>query len=379
MEGSREIKISFEKFIKRSWPILIFGAVLLSVTSILLFTFAVSGKGRKQAGILLPALTENSATATLDTLMPRALDGVLVTSLEANLQSFSVIVENQVDARPISGPAQANLVYEIPVEGGITRFLLVFDATTTVDAIGPVRSARPYFVDFSDGLNASLAHVGGSPEALDMISKMPVFRDLNEFFNGRFFWRSAKRQAPHNVFTRTDLLHEAADNKKWTVGHFEPWNYKNDDPEKSTTTTERGREDGPKLMYGGFYTASWKYDREQNNYLRLAGGKLQADSDGGQVTAKNIAVIQTDGKVIDTEGRLRIKTTGRGKAVLYRDGRKIEMSWYRAKGEHLKFESVDGKEAVFNRGTTWIEVMVDPSAFNFTSNATTTVSATSTK
>ncbi|MFH1620850.1 MAG: DUF3048 domain-containing protein [Patescibacteria group bacterium] len=373
MEGSREIKISFEKFIKRSWPILVFGGVLLVVTSVLLFIFAVSGKGRKQVSNTENTVTDTPATTDEAILIPRNLDGVLVAPEEARLQPYAVMVENHVDARPLSGPALANLVFEIPVEGGITRYLLVFDATTTVQTIGPVRSARPYFVDFADGLNAVYTHVGGSPEALEMISGLSSFRDLNEFFNGRFFWRSAKRTAPHNVFTSTDLLHEAALGKKWTDGHFRPWSYKDDDPFDSTTSTNRGSENGPKLTYGGSYSVSWTYDRETNSYKRTEGEKKQLDQDGSQVTAKNIVVLQTDGSVIDSEGRLKIRTTGRGKATLYRDGRSFEVSWFRASGEHIKIESIDGKEADFNRGTTWVEVMLN------TTSATSTTSTTPTE
>ncbi len=378
-QGKRNVTISFETFIKRSWPLLGFGAVLLIGAIIGLSWFAVSGKGRKQAVVL--ALTATSTTSDVATstgdLVSRALDGVLVTPAEARLQSYAVMVENHTDARPLSGPAAANLVFEVPVEGGITRYMLVFDATTTVDSIGPVRSARAYYVDLADGLNAVYAHVGGSPEALDNIKKMSGFRDLNEFSNGKYFWRSSKRYAPHNTYTRTDLLHDAADAKKFKEGHFNGWHYKEDDALESTTSSVRGTDNGPKIPYGGSYNASWKYDRASNMYERHESGELQKDADGTVVKAKNIVVLDTDGETYDNYGRLKIRTTGRGKAILYRDGKSHEIVWRRNAGENFRFEGLDGTDAMFNRGTTWVEVTIDQDVFSAAS-PTSTATATST-
>ena len=359
MSESREVKVSLETVLKRSWPLIALGAVLIIAVAGGLIWFAVSGSGRKAPVTQTPG--EVTVPTTTGDLVSRSLDGVLVTPAEANLQPIAVMVENYTEARPMSGPAKANLVYEIPVEGGITRYMLVFDATTTADSIGSVRSARPYFVDFADGLNAVYAHVGGSPDALAQIKGLSGFRDLNEFWNGKYFWRTPKRAAPHNIFTRTDLLAEAIAAKEWRVGHFRGWNYKEEDPETPTSTslTVRGSTDGPDLEFGGMYNASWSYDHALNIYERSEGGTAQKDQDGTRVTAKNIVVIKTEGKVLDAEGRLSIRTTGKGKATLYRDGKVFQLTWKRTAGEHLRFEALDGTDALFNRGNTWVEVTLD--------------------
>jgi hypothetical protein len=375
MEGSRREIITIEKFLKRSWPILALGALLLIGASALLFTFAVSGKARK-SDAAVTAASQIAAPTSTSGLVPRALDGMLVGVEDSQLQPYALIVENHTDARPLAGPSAASLVFEIPVEGGITRNLLVFDATTTAEAIGPVRSARPYFVDFADGLNAVFGHVGGSPESLDKISKMPALRDLNEYFNGRYYWRSVKREAPHNVYTRTDLLHEAATDKKWATGHFRSWTFKDDDPPDSATGSVRGDLAGPKVMYGGSYNANWVYDKKTDAYRRFESGRQQSDQDGTAVTAKNVVVMKTDGSVLDAVGRLKIRTTGKGQAALYRDGKKFELTWQRAAGEHIRFESVDGLEAMFNRGTTWIEVVIDPAIYGAINGTPVTASST---
>ncbi len=347
---------------KRSWPLIAFGAVLLIGLCGGLVWYAVSGAGRQETAAAAtttstPEMIE--VTTTTGDLVPRSLDGVLVSPVDANLQAYAVMVENSIDARPLSGPANANLAFEFPVEGGITRDLLVFDATTTVDTIGPVRSARPYFVDIADGLNAVYAHVGGSPEALTQLASMSGMRDLNEFSNGKYFWRSAKRTAPHNAFTQTTLLHDADASKQWRTGHFRGWRYKDDDPLESTTSTVRGNDSGPTVPYGGGYTVTWSYDRENDRYVRHEGGVIQHDADGSVVTAKNVVLMVTDGQVVDSEGRLHIRTTGHGSATLYRDGKTLAGTWSRVAGEHIQFQGVDGTDMVFDRGTTWVEVTLN--------------------
>jgi hypothetical protein len=365
MEGTRLNTISLENFIKRSWPMLVLGAVLIVGASIALFVFAVSGKGRAstESQAVASTSTEQAVTSTTD-LVSRSIDGVLVPIEQANLQPFAVMVENYIDARPLSGPAKANLVYEFPVEGGITRFMLVFDASSTVDQIGPVRSAREYYVEMADGMNAVYAHVGGSPEALATIKGMPAFRNLDQFFNEKYFWRTAKRVAPHNVYTRTDLLNEAASTKGWKAGTFHGWMYKDDAPLVTTSTSvARGSDDGPAVSYGGSYDVSWTYDRDSNLYVRSQAGARQKDADGTPVQVKNVVVISTDGAPYDSYGRLHIRTTGKGTAELYRDGQKLAITWQRTAGGNIQFQSVDGSDVLFDRGPTWVEVVIDSAMY----------------
>jgi hypothetical protein len=372
---TRRVKISLETLLKRSWPLFAVGAVLLVILSWALYSYAISGKARGTSQETATSTSSTTETVSSTEMMARALDGVMVPGVEARLQPFAVMVENHVDARPLSGPARANLAFEFPVEGGITRFMLVFDATTTVDQIGPVRSARPYFVDMADALGAVYAHVGGSPDALALIEGKKTFRDLNEFWNGRYYWRSAKRVAPHNTFTRTDLLKEAAETKGWKAPTFTSWSYKDEDAIDGDG--KRGTENGPTLAWGGSYSVKWEYDRNENRYLRKLLGSQQTDADGEWVTAKNILVLQTDQTVLDNEGRLQIRTLGKGKGFLYRDGKKNEVVWHRTPGATFQIDSIDGANAFFNPGTTWVEVVTSPSVFVFPSS-TPPPSATST-
>lgn len=363
-ESSQPNSFSLDVFLKRSWPYLVAGAVFILVVIIGLLRFAISTKDAPKDTQSTPVAVAASST-TLTSLVPRRLDGVLVSAEEAALQPYAVMVENSPDARPLSGPAKANLVIEAPVEGGITRFMLVFDATTTVDQIGPVRSARPYYVEFADALKAVYAHVGGSPEALVNIKSFPGFRNLDQFFAAKFFWRSSKRFAPHNAYTRTDLLRQSAQENRWVSGAFTSWKYLPD----VVTTTNAGDVANVLIPYGGSFTVSWSYDSSTGLYTRSQAGSIQRDADGTVVAVPNVLVLLSDEKVMDAEGRLRVRTTGSGKAVLFRDGLRQEIVWRRKTGAWLTFETVDGNDVLFKPGSTWMSIVTSPAMFPGSSDA----------
>ena len=125
---------------------------------------------------------------------PRALDGVLVEATEKDPLVAAVIIDNMVEGRPPAGLARASLVFEAPVEAEITRLLAFYPFSSEVKKIGPIRSLRPYFLSWAEEMADILAHVGGSPEALKLAKKSPVF-NLDEFTHTSSFWRDEARKA----------------------------------------------------------------------------------------------------------------------------------------------------------------------------------------
>jgi hypothetical protein len=345
---------TFLQRILQSWKMWAGIAVVLVGLSVVFLVYALNAPAKSGPSPVTNVPTDTAPTSTVN-LLQRGLDGVLVDASSTHLLPLGVMVENSADAWPLQGPAKANLVFESPVEGGITRFFLVFDASSTVDEIGPVRSARPYFVEWAQSLNALYAHVGGSPEALDNISKMPDFRDMNEFYNGWVFWRS-KRAAPHNVYTRTDLLLQAVEKKGYVAGSFTPWTYSD-----ATSTSESVTKIN--VPYDGLYGAEWRYDASTDEYVRYRNGALVKDMDGTSIRVKNVVMIQTEEQVLDEKGRLAVRTTGKGKALIFKGGEKHEATWLRSAGQFIRFEGIDGADVSFRRGKTWLSVITNPGAF----------------
>jgi len=269
--------------------------------------------------------------------------------------SLAVTIENMFEVRPQDGLSRAKLVIEAPVEGGITRFLAFYDGSENLSRIGPIRSARPYFLDWAEEWRALYVHVGGSPEALNLIKKNNIF-NLNQFFESWYFWRSARRVAPHNVFSSSELLKQALTDKDWQEPEgFERLIYKDD----------LGAEDRPDQVNDIVidystepYRVIWKYDREANSYLRYQGGQPHLDAAGQQLKVKNVLIQFAEMRVIDNEGRRYIKTIDNNIGILYRDGQVMEINWEKKdRSDRTKFYDLTGPEIEFNRGITWIEVV----------------------
>ncbi len=283
----------------------------------------------------------------------RELDGLYVQNEDYSYYPYATIIENQVDARPQSGLSKARIVFEAEAEGGITRFLAFFDSNQRIDKIGPIRSIRPYFVDWSKELSALLVHVGGSPEALVKVSRESV-NNMNEFYNGPYFWRADDRSAPHNVYISINSINKYIEKRGLKDAKFLSWEFKDDASvyDRGTTTSVRVNFRLPD------YRVLWEFDENENNYTRYISNRLHLDFDGSRIQAKNIAIAVTPAEVIDSVLRLKMEHIGDGEAVVCFDGYCNEAIWVKqSSSSRIRFYDLNDNEIVFNAGTTWVEVV----------------------
>ncbi len=284
------------------------------------------------------------------------LTGFPVPSAQPLPRVYGVMVDNMVDALPQSGLDQAPLVIEAPVEAGIPRLLAFFSSEPSVQKIGPIRSARPYFIDWDDELDALYAHVGGSDEALADLSAGGTF-DFNQFWNGSSFWRSTDRQAPHNVYTSTQLLSAAWDRLaaqgKAPAPSYGIWMFK--DP----AVLPPDHPASPSIDFSmPDYRVSWLYDAKTDQYRRWQGGLPDTMQDGSAIAADNVAVVATKIETVDQIGHRHITTIGSGDALVFQDGGVIKATWKKPSArERLRFFDGNGTEVQMNSGKTWIEVV----------------------
>lgn len=273
------------------------------------------------------------------------------TPLAALPHVFGVMIENSADAWPLSGLDQAFLVIEAPVEGNVPRFIAFFSDDQTVSKIGPVRSARPYYLDWNAEFQGIYGHVGGSPEALENILTDGT-RDLNQFFQSEYYYRDElTRYAPHNVYTNTSLLKSAVSeiDEKYSVGvpSYDSWTFVDGESQSSTIDTTH-------IEWGSGYDIDWTYDPSTNAYHRSQGGNTY--------TANNVVVIATDIGMIpgDDKGRRTIRTIGEGSIMLSQNGVQTSGTWEKLSStDRLRFYDEQGKEITMNAGKTWIEVIDD--------------------
>lgn len=280
------------------------------------------------------------------------LTGELLSApLEEIPDIYAVMVENAADAWPLTGIDDAFLIYEAPVEGDIPRFLALFDSSKELPKIGPVRSARPYYLDWVQPFAALYAHVGGSPEALEELKVRPI-RDLNEFAFGNYFYRSSNRLAPHNVYTDSGRLGRAA-------SIVEP----DSEPQLGFALGELDASSAPESvtidwMRGTTYDVTWEYDSETESFLRYQGRSPMILEDGSRVYASDIVLIETDMETIDEVGRKRITTTGSGDALVVTKQGSIEATWRKAsESAPLRIVDSSGDDVILEGGQIWVQIL----------------------
>jgi hypothetical protein len=290
-----------------------------------------------------------------ETLVRRAIDGVLDAPENEELPTVGVMIENLATIRPQAGLEAANLVYEALVEGGITRFLAVFTMTEPIESIGPVRSARPYYLDWVSEYGALYAHAGGSPQAMSDIGSKGIF-NLDQFYNPQYYVREKlPRAIEHNLFTSSELLTFALRDKEAKESAFSPWEFKDDAQE-----VDRPGVVGPITINfsSESYQVVYRYDSTTNTYARFQGTTPHTDMvSGEQISPNNVLVQYVESGLADAQ-RLTMETVGSGSAILFRDGQTIEGSWSKSStGDRTEFIDASGQPMVFNAGQTWIEVV----------------------
>lgn len=272
---------------------------------------------------------------------------------------IAAMIDDHPDALPQSGVAKAAQVWEALVEGGLTRDMAIFRAGD-VEEIGPVRSARPYFLEWAREADAVYAHVGGSDEALaDLASGKFGLDDVNEFAHGSSFWRDAKRSAPHNAYTSTERLRALIDAKGWeTETDAVDASLRAD---LTATGTPATRIDIAYARNGS--SVQFRWDPSAGGYQLWRGGRQAFDRDGTPVIPSTVVAIKTDVlKIADPYGKglIGLKTIGAGQAIVFRDGVAVGGTWKKTSAaDATQVFGADGKKIPFAPGQLWFSVIGD--------------------
>jgi hypothetical protein len=287
------------------------------------------------------------------------LTGVQVAPELASRPVTGIMIENSVFARPQSGLQDAGVVYEAIAEGGITRFLALFQDSTP-QHIGPVRSLRPYYIDFAAPFQASIAHVGGSPDALSRV-RNGSYRDIDQFFNSGYYQRVSYRAAPHNVYTSFDRLDALNKAKGYTSSSFTIWPRK---PEKKLAVPT-AKTINVKISSPDFYS-HYDYDAATNSYNRSEGGAphmelVSADDKTGVQIHPKVVITLVMAYSIASDGQHSVYAdTGSGSAIVFQDGGVTQATWSKASsGSQIQFSDTAGAPLKLNAGQTWLTLVAD--------------------
>lgn len=244
---------------------------------------------------------------------------------EPDMRPVLVTINNHPKARPQSGLSEADVVYEMLAEGDITRLLALYQSELP-GQIGPVRSARDYFVDLAAAHGALYIAHGYSPEAQSMLASGVVDHLNGMQYDGSLFKRSADRVAPHNSYISGEAILSGAEKNGFRMDEApDPgWRF---DEEAPMTVGTAGSFD---VSYGSdkSYQSSYLYDPFSRTYTRSSGGVQTKDADDSEpVSVSNVLVLEMPHRVVDDQGRRSIDLEAGGAACVFRDGLLYETVW----------------------------------------------------
>ena len=293
-----------------------------------------------------------------ETLVAEVEEEKTVQIFKGNDRPFAIMIDNHEDAWPQAGLQDAYMVYEIIVEGGETRLMALFKGAN-LEKIGPVRSARHYFIDYAMENDAIYVHFGQSPQAQSDIKKYSI-NDINGIAeDGTTFWRVKDKYAPHNAVTSTEKLLKSAQNKKYrtTSDETSVLNYVTD--EVNLDNGEPATE--IIIPHSQLQDVEYYYDEENKVYERYARQEEQVDWDTEKpLTVKNIIITYCDNYTLsDTEnkGRQGLKNIGTFDGYYITNGKAIPIKCIKeARDEKTIYQDLEGNVINVNDGNTFVHI-----------------------
>jgi len=304
-----------------------------------------------------PELKAIEPTSTAEDL-PSPVDGFVLPA--DGVRPVAVMIDNEgARVLPQGGLDKAQIVYEMIVEGGITRLMPVFWGTDP-EMIGPVRSSRHYFLDYSMEHDAIYVHFGWSTMAQADIPKLKINNINGLYVSSSVIWDLTKDKGNwQDSYTSMEKLLEYAGQQKYRMTSDIKFPFQFNKTETVPTNGQTASKIS--MRYSPSYTSGFEYDSSTGKYKRLRQGKLQMERvSGKQLEAKNIIIRFTKNYDIkgDKYGRQEMITTGSGKGYFISDGKAINLKWSKeSRRAPTKYTDEAGNEIKLNVGQTWIQVM----------------------
>jgi hypothetical protein len=269
-------------------------------------------------------------------------------------RAVAVMINNHPKARPQSGLGGADIVYELLAEGNVTRYMAIFQSEKPA-IIGPVRSARDYYIELAKGYNSLYVAHGYSPDAEKMLRRGYIDQINGMQYDGSLFKRADFRKAPHNSYISFANIKKGAENRGYEM-EIAPNSLvflSNEEVEalagKQATTIDIS-------YFAKTYNSSLQYDEDILKYKRYSNGEPTVDYETDDpVLIDNLLVVETPHKVTDSAGRRDIDLITGGKGYLFQRGKVLEVEWKNVEGKIVPYQN---DEVVgFVPGKTWINVI----------------------
>lgn len=296
---------------------------------------------------------------TADSVNP--LTGEEMDSEQAKKRPVAIMISNIEQALPQYGTGAADVIYECPVEGGLTRMMAIYQDYSDLERIGSVRSCRLYFPEFANEFNAIYVHYGQAAYAEPFLESGEV-DNLNglDAVGSKVFYRSSDRKAPHNANTSTEGISAGIEQMGYATeledGFGTPFVF----AEEEDGVALKDGEDAVVVAPGYVVNKPWfVYDKKSGEYKRFEYGEEQKDaSTDQQLSVKNI-LIQCCSWQYEVDNKyLNINTSSGGDGYYITNGKAIPVTW-KKEGSRTHYYDAEGNEITMNQGKTWVCVVQD--------------------
>ncbi len=279
----------------------------------------------------------------------------------SNLRPYAVMINNKREALPQLGVSQADIIYEVCAEGGITRMEAIFQDVEGIEALGSIRSIRPYYIELATAYDSIVIHAGGSEEAYYDLRVWGInhFDGVRGGYDANIFWRDPYRMAnagyEHSMLTSGENILEYVNSTSIRQEHEEGY----EPPLTFTDENMAGqgeRAESVTVHFSTYKTDVFTYDPETDLYLVEGHGQEYIDGNTGeQVGVRNVLVLNTSSQVLDSEGRLRVVTVGTGSGTYFCGGKAVPITWGRdTRDDAFRYALENGQPLSFVPGKTYI-------------------------
>lgn len=289
-----------------------------------------------------------------------SLEELKIIDVNSDSRPIAIMINNLNAARPYhSGLNDAYLVYEIIVEGGITRMMALFKDKDT-SRIGSVRSARHYYLDYALENDAIYVHFGWSPQAQSDISSLGV-NNVNGLYDSAF-WRETDLNVAyeHTAFTSIDKILSVAKSKNYSLTSDKDLLLKYSAESVDLESLDGMDATSVDIKYSNYLTTSYVYNEGEKLYYRNVNDKSHTDYvTKKQFTAKNIIVqyVENTNIVGDTSGRQNLSNVGSGNGYFITEGLAVPITWEKSsRKSQTVYKYKNGEEIVVNDGNTYIQI-----------------------
>lgn len=335
------------KKVKVSVIVATISVILVIGVALLLFL------GSKKDSTLPKITKKNSKTPTIES-------NLKIVDLNSKTRPYAVMINNLGVARPLqSGLQDAMIIYEMIVEGGLTRYMAVFQDQNT-ERIGSIRSARHYFLDYALENDAIYVHHGNSPQAAADFKTLNIDRISVDASKTGWRDKSLNVSTEHTLFTSIAKLNNGLGNKRKTRNKDFLLNY-SETPIDLSTKEGAIKANNIEITYSGSVKTSYEYDESAQNYKRSVNGKAHTDYvTKKQYTFKNIITYQVSNTSLnDGSGKDRqtLDNIGSGEGYYITNGFAIPITWSKSsRSSQTVYKYKDGTEIDVNDGNTFIQI-----------------------